>query len=65
MPSTLARQAQPGMVTIVQVIVFMIYFLLHTVSARTLGFVALQRKTADNFCLAMRAALGNSAFVRM
>jgi hypothetical protein len=31
---------------------------------RALGFVALQRKTADNFRLAMRAALRNLDFVR-
>jgi len=31
----------------------------------TWGFVALQRETADNFRLAMRAGFGNSAFARM
>jgi hypothetical protein len=40
------------------------YFLSPVVSARTLGFVALQRRTADNFRLAMRAALENANLVR-
>ena len=31
---------------------------------RALGFVALQRKTADNFRLVMQAALRNTDFVR-
>jgi hypothetical protein len=42
----------------------MSYFLKLGSPHRALGFVALQRKTADNFCLVMRAALRNSDFVR-
>jgi hypothetical protein len=42
----------------------MLYFLKPDSPRRTLGFVALQRKTADNFRLAMRAALRNADLVR-
>jgi hypothetical protein len=47
-----------------QVIVFMIYFLWPLASTRTLGFVALQRRRADNFRLAQRAALQDSCLAR-
>jgi hypothetical protein len=42
----------------------MYYFLTPVSPCRALDFVALQRKTADNFRLAMRAALRNSDFAR-
>jgi len=42
----------------------MSYYLAPGRSHRTPAFVALQRKTADNFRLAMRAALRNTDFVR-
>jgi hypothetical protein len=43
----------------------MLYNFLNGNPRLTLGFVALQRETADNFRLAMRAGFGNSAFARM
>jgi hypothetical protein len=56
--------ARPRIGLISQVIVFIIYFFSHMISARTLGYVALQRRTADNFCLAQRAALQYSSLAR-
>jgi len=45
-------------------LILMSYYLAPGRSHRTPAFVALQRKTADNFRLAMRAALRNTDFVR-
>ena len=45
-------------------LILMSFFLRPVGRHRASGFVALQRKTADNFRLAMRAALRNTDFVR-
>jgi hypothetical protein len=52
-------------VLVYQAIDFIVVLSYSIYSRRALGFVALQRKTADNFRLALRLALENSDLSRI
>ncbi len=65
MPESPAEDDAPGRIFLLKSLILMLHHVADRNPRLTWGFVALQRKTADNFRLAKRAAFGYSAFARM